>query len=55
MEVLRRDLKLQIDDFGANLTLAPKVGEYYRLLKDYQLRRGHFYLGLHTYENYEGA
>lgn len=54
MEVLRRDLKLQIDDFGEDADLGPRIREYYRLLKDYQLRRSHYYMALHTDGRYEG-
>lgn len=54
MEVLRRDLKLQIDDFGEDPDLGPRIREYYRLLKDYQLRRAHYYMALHTDGRYEG-
>lgn len=54
MEVLRRDLKLLIDDFGEEPVLAPRIREYYRLLRDYQARRAHWYVVLHTHKNYQG-
>lgn len=54
MDVLTKDLKLQIDDFGQDADLARLIREYYRLLKDYQLRRGHVYMALHTEGRYEG-
>ncbi len=40
MEVLRRDLKLIIDDFGGNNILNEPLRDYYSLLDDYMLRRG---------------
>lgn len=54
MEVLRRKLKLLIDDFGENEPLALAVHNYYRLLMDYQMRRGHFDLAAHTRGKYVG-
>ena len=39
MEVLRRDLKLMIDDFGANENIASKVSSYHDLLSDYMAKR----------------
>ena len=54
MEVLQRDLNLEIDDFEKDPDLGPKVKEYYRLLKDYQLRRAHAFWVLHTDGHYEG-
>lgn len=41
MEVLRRDLKLLIDDFGARHDLADAIHNYFRLLQDYKMRRAH--------------
>lgn len=55
MAVLMRDLKLLIDDFGANPTLAPALHDYYRLLKDYTMRRGHEFYVLHTRGRYVGV
>lgn len=40
MEVLRRDLKLIIDDFGENPTLRAKIKDYHSLLADYMVKRG---------------
>jgi len=39
MEVLDRDLKLLIEDSGSNPDLAQPIHDYYRLLKDYVMRR----------------
>jgi hypothetical protein len=52
MEVLTRDLKLLIDDLGANPKLADALHDYYRLLKDYAMRRGHELYVLHTRGRY---
>jgi hypothetical protein len=41
MEVLRRELKLQIDDLDDTPPLARAVRKYQRLLIDYMRRRGH--------------
>lgn len=41
MDVLVKELNVQIEDFGADLALGPAVRQYYALLKDYMLRRGH--------------
>jgi len=41
MEILVRDLKLQIDDFGADKSLGDAVKGYYRLVIDYAARAGH--------------
>lgn len=48
MEVLRRNLKLLINDFGSNSDLAQPVHDYFRLLSDYRMRRGHQFFVLHT-------
>jgi hypothetical protein len=40
MHVLRRELKLEIDDFGANKTLSEHVTSYHELLFDYLARIG---------------
>lgn len=39
MEVLRRDLKLIIDDFGANPDMRDKIRNYHSLLVDYMAKR----------------
>ena len=54
MEVLRRDLNLLIEDFGTDDDLARPVHDYYRLLKDYQLRRMHDFFVIHTEGAYVG-
>lgn len=48
MEVLRRNLKLLIHDFGSDSALARPVHDYFRLLSDYRMRRGHEFFVLHT-------
>lgn len=55
MEVLRRDLKLLIDDFGEDDDLGPAIHAYYYLLKDYIMRRGHNLFTLHRRGQYAGA
>ena len=40
MPVLRRDLKLEIEDFGKNKILNEKIRTYYKLLNDYMMRMG---------------
>ena len=40
MEVLRRDLKLLIDDFGEHPELSGKIKDYHSLLTDYMAKRG---------------
>lgn len=54
MEVLRRKLKLEIDDFGAHPQLGRSLRAYWRLLRDYTLRRGHDMWVLHTIARYHG-
>jgi len=54
MEVLRRDLKLLINDFGKDPDLGPAVQGYYHLLKDYCFKRDHMIMVLHTKERYLG-
>ncbi|HEV2218379.1 MAG TPA: serine dehydrogenasease [Candidatus Dormibacteraeota bacterium] len=54
MEVLRRDVKLLIDDFGLNEALSQAVHDYFRLLQDYQMRRSHFLMVIHTKGRYLG-
>jgi Serine dehydrogenase proteinase len=48
MEVLRRDLKLLIDDFGEDPALAELIHDYFRLLQDYQVRRSHSMFVIHS-------
>jgi serine dehydrogenase proteinase len=52
MEVLRRDLRLKIDDFGENQKLDDKIRKYYNLLDDYMIKRGNKGV-LHTEELYQ--
>lgn len=54
MSVLDQDLKLLIDDFGADPELRPAVQAYYHLLKDYNIKRGNEAMVLHTKERYRG-
>lgn len=54
IEVLRRDLKLLIDDFGEDPDLGPAVHNYYRLLTDYNMRRGNNSFVVHTKKRYVG-
>jgi ClpP class serine protease len=54
MEALGRDVKLLIDDFDANATIGPAIRNYYRLLRDYQMRRGDYAMLIHTKEGYIG-
>jgi hypothetical protein len=54
MEVVRRDLKLLINDFGEDPDLGPAVQGYYHLLKDYCFKRDHTMVVLHTKERYLG-
>jgi hypothetical protein len=53
MEVIRKELKLKIDDFAADPTTKDRVYAYYRLLKDYTERRGHIVV-LHCDGHYVG-
>ena len=48
MDVLRRDLQLKIDDFGANRKLSNAIRSYHELFKDYLIKRGIF-MATHTY------
>jgi hypothetical protein len=51
MEVLRRDLNLQIEDFGQDAELNQAIRAYYQLLRDYMMRRGHS-VAVHTNGRY---
>lgn len=42
MEVLRRDLNLRIDDFGADDELSRHIKDYYQFLSDYMSKLGTF-------------
>ena len=48
MEVLRRDLRLKIDDFGADGELNSLIGAYYKLLNDHQKNLGPEAMYIHT-------
>ena len=54
MEALRRDLKLLIDDIDSDATFGPALSGYHRLLRDYQMRREHYTVVLHSREGYAG-
>ena len=54
MDVLIKDLNLQIDDFGADPKLDAAIRSYYVLLKDYMLRRGH-QIVWHTRRGHNGV
>jgi hypothetical protein len=54
MEVLKRDLKLLIDDLAEDPVLGPAVQSYYHLLKDYTFKRGYRGVALHTRESFDG-
>lgn len=54
MELLRRELKLLIDDFGVNPSIADPIHDYFRLLQDYRMRLGHFVFVIHTKGRYVG-
>ncbi|MFZ2114572.1 MAG: hypothetical protein WAU77_12695 [Solirubrobacteraceae bacterium] len=54
MEVLRRDLKLLVEDFGEDPELAAAVRDYYHLLKDYIIKRSHDSFVLHRKGLYVG-
>lgn len=54
MEVLRRDLKLLVEDFGEDPKLAAAVRDYYHLLKDYIIKRSHDSFVLHRKGLYVG-
>jgi hypothetical protein len=54
MEVIKRVLKLTVDDFGADAGMNDAIISYYRLLKDYMGRRGHDII-IHTDRAYWGV
>lgn len=47
MQMLRRDLKLLIDDFDDNPSIARPIHDYFKLLQDYQSRRSHYNFVIH--------
>jgi len=52
MQVLKRELKLKIDDFGANKQLNQDVRTYHKLLFDYLQRLGQISV-VHTRDRFE--
>lgn len=54
MEVLRKDLKLLIDDFGTDEKLGEPIKNYYHLLRDYRRKRGQGVFVLHRKGLYVG-
>lgn len=51
MAVLKADLNLEIEDFGANPDLGGRIRAYYKLLRRYMGRRGHLGV-IHRRNNY---
>ena len=51
-EILRRELNLKVDDFGADGLLNEAVQKYHRLLSDYMGKMGQ-QIVIHTREGYE--
>jgi ClpP class serine protease len=47
MQMIRRDLKLLVDDFEDDPALKQPIHDYFRLLQDYQARRQHFLYVIH--------
>ena len=54
MEVLRRELKLKIEDYGANKHLREAVKNYTDLLVDYRLQNHHHYMAVNWRDGYHG-
>lgn len=53
MSVLRHDLNLQIEDFGTKPKLSKEIRGYYRLLKDYMLKRSYDGI-IHAHRSFKG-
>jgi|WetSurMetagenome_2_1015567.scaffolds.fasta_scaffold00209_13 hypothetical protein len=53
METLRKDLNLKIEDFQKNPKVNTQIKYYYKLLKDYMMRRDHKIV-IHTKKEYIG-
>ena len=51
MEVLRRDMKLKIDDFGADPKLSDAIRNYHQLFEDYMAKRG-IIMAFHVLEKF---
>lgn len=54
MDVLRRELKLQIDDVGDRAELQKALSDYRALLYDYRGKRGHYFFVSNWSEGYHG-
>lgn len=54
MEVLRRELKLQVDDLGDHTDLRDALASYRALLYDYRGRRGHYLFVSSCSKEYHG-
>lgn len=54
MEILVRDIKLKIEDFGQDNEFDSEIKHYYKLISDYAQRRGHDIV-LHAYNKYSGV
>lgn len=52
MEVVRRDLRLLVEDFGSMPELGAKIRTYYKLLQGYMMRRAHTIGVLHRQGSY---
>ena len=51
IEVLRNEMKLEIEDFGQDAELRTMIKSYYTLFSDYRVRRGHA-AAVHTKDLY---
>jgi ClpP class serine protease len=54
MEVLRRDLKLLIEDIADNSALKDALSNYVSMFMDFRYRLGHHYLAIDCSEGYHG-
>ncbi len=54
MEVLRRELKLQVDDVEDHPDLQRALADYRSLLYDYRAKRGHYYFVSSCSKEYHG-
>lgn len=54
MQVISNELKLQVDDFGVDQELNSRIRTYYKLLKDYMMKRS-YSLMIHSYGNVLGV
>ncbi len=53
MAVLDKDVKVEVEDFGADKPMNDAITGYYRLLRDYMAKRGNRWV-IHTRERYAG-